>query len=331
MMLSKAILHILDFTSGVCVFSRQPLDFSDDMVLSYVEKHVAHVFSDTAQQRAQLSETTPFLKDLQAFETQEIDFIEWSVRASNALYEQLAISDLQTPMDVLAVEFTEDDQRFLAMICLLGKEAYTHQVADYNGVVSNEIIRHRAILPQPSQKAESYAIITSEHTVWLFEKKRKIDGGDVLVLQEKLLQCKPEPSVKEMVKAVSQIAEQVAEDYGLNPIETVSKAKYYMTQTAQDTQSFSAQEIGRHVFEDAPEMREAFVEQTQQVKMPERVRVTQPTAVRAAKNHKIRTDTGIEVTFPAEYFQNHEFIEFITQPDGTISIELRNIGKITNQ
>ena len=56
-----------------------------------------------------------------------------------------------------------------------------------------------------------------------------------------------------------------------------------------------------------------------------------PFAVKTGRNHKIKTDTGIEITFPADLFQNTEYIEFINNPDGTISIELKNIGKIINQ
>ena len=66
-------------------------------------------------------------------------------------------------------------------------------------------------------------------------------------------------------------------------------------------------------------------------KMPERVVVEKAVAKRVAKNHKIRTDTGIEVTFPAELGENPEFIEFVSAPDGLISIQLKNIGHIENR
>lgn len=65
--------------------------------------------------------------------------------------------------------------------------------------------------------------------------------------------------------------------------------------------------------------------------MPERVVVEKAVAKRVAKNHKIRTDTGIEVTFPAELGENPEFIEFVSAPDGLISIQLKNIGHIENR
>ena len=49
------------------------------------------------------------------------------------------------------------------------------------------------------------------------------------------------------------------------------------------------------------------------------------------RNHKIVTDTGIVLTFPAEYSHNTELIEFKSAPNGLIQIELKNIGSIENR
>ena len=37
----------------------------------------------------------------------------------------------------------------------------------------------------------------------------------------------------------------------------------------------------------------------------------------AVRNHKIRTDTGIEISFPAEMGSNSEYIEFVNEPNGS--------------
>ena len=65
--------------------------------------------------------------------------------------------------------------------------------------------------------------------------------------------------------------------------------------------------------------------------LPERVVVEKAVAKRVTKSHKIRTDTGIELTFPAEYGENSDFIEFFSTPDGRIEIALKNIGAIENR
>ena len=41
--------------------------------------------------------------------------------------------------------------------------------------------------------------------------------------------------------------------------------------------------------------------------------------------------TGIDITFPAEYGENPDFIEFVSGPNGLINIELKNIGHIENR
>ena len=54
-------------------------------------------------------------------------------------------------------------------------------------------------------------------------------------------------------------------------------------------------------------------------------------ATKVGEHHKIKTDTGIEISFPVEYMQNREFIEIKTNDDGTLRIELKNINKIVNK
>ena len=51
----------------------------------------------------------------------------------------------------------------------------------------------------------------------------------------------------------------------------------------------------------------------------------------AVRNHKIRTDTGIEISFPAEMGSNSDYIEFVNEPNGLISIELKKISSIENR
>ena len=51
----------------------------------------------------------------------------------------------------------------------------------------------------------------------------------------------------------------------------------------------------------------------------------------AVRNQKIRTDTGIVITFPAEMGGNSDYIEFVNAPNGLISIELKNIGSIESR
>ena len=78
-------------------------------------------------------------------------------------------------------------------------------------------------------------------------------------------------------------------------------------------------------------MRERYEEMAREEELPERVHVKKSVAHAANRSHRIRTDTGIEITFPAEYAQNPAFIEFTSTSNGLIRIELKNIGSIENK
>ena len=52
---------------------------------------------------------------------------------------------------------------------------------------------------------------------------------------------------------------------------------------------------------------------------------------KAEKVQKIKTDKGIEIIIPVDYMNSKEYVEFRNHPDGTISIQLKNITHITSK
>lgn len=45
----------------------------------------------------------------------------------------------------------------------------------------------------------------------------------------------------------------------------------------------------------------------------------------------LKTDTGIEINIPMEQYQDANQVEFITNPDGTISVLIKNINQISTR
>ena len=111
----------------------------------------------------------------------------------------------------------------------------------------------------------------------------------------------------------------------------VSKAKSLILQNAEESEVLSPVKLGQKVFAESTIMQDAFEKKVIEKEISQDVKIEHEAAVKTSKSHKIKTDTGIELSFPAEYFANQKFIEFINNPDGTISIELKNIGKIINK
>lgn len=332
MIINKAILHILDFNSGMCIISQKELDFSDIVIYEYMEKHLEHIKSDLSQKSGVFSPESSFLVQLKNYLAQAASFIELSASIGNILYEQISQAEQSVPTDLLVVDFSDNGNRYFALLLLTSKIAYTHQVSTSDGSIHNEIIRHHAILPNTTQKVDAYALIRcDDFAIGFIDKKRVIAAQEVYLLPDVLLQCTSTISGKEAIKAVSQIAEEIAEKHGANSAVILSKAKNYLLENAETSSSFSPTELGQEVFAGSQLMQQEFESQIIEAQLPQNVKVERTLAIKTAKNHKIKTDTGIEITFPAEYFENHDFIEFINNPDGTISIQVKNIGKILNR
>ena len=132
-----------------------------------------------------------------------------------------------------------------------------------------------------------------------------------MLIPDGLLQCVTGVSGKEVIDTVTRVVEEVAEEHGANTAVALAKVKAAVAEKVEDDEELPPWDIVDEVFEDEPVIKES---------------------VRAAvRNHKIRTDTGIEISFPAEMGSNSEYIEFVNEPNGLISIELKNIGSIENR
>ena len=78
-------------------------------------------------------------------------------------------------------------------------------------------------------------------------------------------------------------------------------------------------------------MQNEFRIQLQEAGLDKPVHVDRPYAQKTGRNHKIKTDTGIEITIPMEEYRNPDHVEFITNMDGTISVLIKNIGVLSSR
>lgn len=350
--INHAILHVFDFVSCVNVFAQAELDLSNKNVKRYVTTHARRALNNIDNMRGEFSDDSMFAEELRSYFRGQREFTDLSVQVAEFLAGELGHMEKTDSCDLLVVDFEDDpDQtvremtdeeaeavyeargkRYFALLLLESKQAYMHEVnRTEEGAVRNDIARHHAILPNPSQKVASYAVIESGTlNVAFCDKRRTIAGEERWIIPDGLLQCSMEASSKEVFETVARIVEEVAEEYGANTAVALSKAKAYVAENAEESEELAPWDMGEEVFEDEP-LQKRFEEALAEEEMPERVAVGKAVAQRVAKRHKVRTDTGIEISFPSEYVQNPDFIEFVNSPNGLISIELKNIGSIENR
>ena len=121
-----------------------------------------------------------------------------------------------------------------------------HRAVSGDGQVKAEIARHHAILPKPSQKTDSYALIRLDsEEIFFADRKRSIDGEDRFVLPELLLKCTSAVSGREAIKTLQEVAAAVAEKHGENSAVAVSKVKNFLIENAEISGTLAPQRLVR--------------------------------------------------------------------------------------
>ena len=81
---------------------------------------------------------------------------------------------------------------------------------------------------------------------------------------------------------------------------------------------------------DAPEMKQEFTERMEELHMARaQVKPRQEATVRRFQRQRLVTDTGIELSIPMEQYKDRDKVEVIVDEDGTTSVILRHIAKLT--
>ncbi len=332
--LKKAILHILDATSGVSVFSDTELDVGDASINNFITKHIEKIYEGSGLRNGEFADNSGFKYRVSEYLSGETNFVDFSRFVAERLYEAVKSEENVESCDVIVCECFANEEPTLAILKCDNKIGYTHQVSQSDGKVSNALINHYAILPNTAQKISECAFISEENmSVKYAGKKHRIDGESVDLIAEILLECYFDISVRESVNAVKKIAKKVTDENGGDSIETTAKMKEYITKNVEENEFefLEPKEIAKAVFDGRPAMRDEFMEKIEEAKVPERVEVTSYVTKKMSANVKLETDIGVELSFPAEYYRDSRYIEIINNEDGTISIRINNIGELINK
>ena len=329
---NRAILHILDFNSGITVFSEQELEISSDSVITFLTKHLEKSYHDQNSKSGIFNSDSKFKQQVIDYIEDRSDFIRFSVETAQLMHSALSQTDDLASADLLICDFTLTDKRFIALLKCNNRVGFIHQVNKVDGKIKNEIINHYAILPNLSQKIDEYAFIEVDSlAIQFFDKKCFMNGQDTYLLSEQILACSSGVSPKSTLKLVNVITRKIAENHGQSSVAAISKAKSYLVESTETSEYLDPVDLGRQVFSASSIMQAEYLEEAKKAGITESVKIDRDFCVKKGKSHKIKTDTGIEISFPVDYVDNKEYMEFINNPDGTLSIELKNIGKITNK
>ncbi len=263
-------------------------------------------------------------------------FVEVSRNVAVHLYE-IMNKNIEIPQaDFVVALFEGDTGRYLALLKMDYKTSYTHKTQSDAFGNSNEIIKFRAILPTETQKLSEAAIINLEDfTIFMIEKKYEVNGTKTNYFSKLFLNCSGALSPKSQLSIVTRTIDTVQKKYFNDgeQFEVQMETKQIIHDQLAETGIVDVPFVLDQVFKEKEEYKEEVQEKLEKYKMGADLRI-EPQAestTRKFEKQYLTTDTGVEIKIPMEQYQDGEHIEFITNPDGSISILIKNVGHITSK
>ena len=326
--IKKVIVHILDSTIGMPVLSDRELEYGSEFA-EFLKEHIARISSgDDGKNCRFYKEESEVYKMLVQYS--DDFFVDVSKDMAGFLYSIMNSNIDIPPADLLTVRFKHGDEEYLALLKMNYKESYTHRtLSSEDGGNCNEIIRHKSILPSESQRLSEAAIIRlKDLDVQVVEKKYEVNGEKVNYFSYLFLKCSGHMSHKSklsiVTKAVEAVQKEGYDEY--SQYEAQMKAKSIIQEELQEKGGFVVEEIAEKIFEEKPELKVAFQDKMEKYNMvKETIEPQSENTMRKFQSQHLFTDTGIEIKIPMEQYKNPKCVEFITNPDGTVSVLIKNI------
>lgn len=328
--LRKVILHVLDSTAGQPVLSDKPLEYGSEFS-DFIKEHIANIFGGDDSKRCEFhKKESEVYEVLNAYDDER--FVEISKDIANILYGIMNANIDIPSADLFVVRFSSNSLEYLGILKMNYKPKYTHRcVPEEDGLV-NEIFSYKEILPAGSQKlAEAAVIRLNDLAVWLVEKKAEINGKKEDYFSEYFLKCSAKMSDKKklavVTKAIETVNNNAYED--MYRYEPQMKAKALINTELEKNGGFTVERIADVVYADRPDLKTEFQDKMEQYNLiHEEVAPVSENTTKKYQKQCLITDTGIEIKIPMLQYEEDN-VEFITNPDGTVSLHIKNIGNIS--
>jgi len=321
----QAILHVLDTTLDAPVLSGGGMELTAEKT-AYIQNHIEKLLASDEIRQCRPLPDSAFRNELEHNQ----DFIDLSCRIAGVLFDYMHAHTTIPGADLAVVDFTRDGAPWLGILKLNYKNGYTHYTETVEGAPVNSIIQQRACLPTQSGKVEEGALVNlTDYSMRLLEKKYDIDGHKEFYLSSVVFQYTQAEPEKKKLQAIQEAAAQAVKDaYEDEPHADAQVAMLIANQAADNDNQVSVEQVRQQLAEEYPLAAVPFDDYVEKSEVLEEaaapVTVT-PARIRRMESRSIRTANGIEVKIPTELLNSDSELEFLHDPDGSVSLLIKNV------
>lgn len=327
--IQQAIMHIVD-GNNIAIISQYLLDINID-IHEFIVGHIYKVLTSDDCKTCHFSNTDDlFFNEIQSFNASN-DLIYTSTQLANRLQELLMRNPDIPSADVLYVTFIMDDTPHFAVMKMNYKPSFIHFVEVSNQMPKNTIIQQKTTLPNSTQKLDEAILVNlSEMSIKIIEKQYMIDGKRSPYLSEHYVVCSTEKSPKAQLKTLTKIADEMTTKYFHDDPNKKITFQKIISDSLQETGEINALSVVDDFSHSLPEMKVEFEAKVIESGIGEKtIQFENESLIKKAAKQTLKTDTGFVINIPIDQYGQNDTLEFINNPDGTLSILIKNIRNLS--
>lgn len=321
--IEQAIAHILNKAETIPIYSNTFLSLNPDLD-TYLSKTVEKTFYSDDIKECFFTENSRFWEQCEA---NSWDVVTISQSITREMFSIMRRNEEIPSADLLFGKIEIDKEKYFYMLKFDYKSAYTHFVEGGAGVSFVDIIRHQALLPaQPSKVQEAFFVKVDEPVTKVIEQKYSVDGIKDFYISTQILGCEISKSPRQKTTKLLRVAEKVGQLYYSEEDEIGVHISTAMYEELQKGNVLSVEKLGQRFFKQNPAAQAEFFERLLEddIKRDDELTLSERFQKKFQKQ-AIRTQSGVEIRIPTEIYSNADEVEFINNPDGTVSLLIKNI------
>ena len=328
--IDKIILHILDPSVGLPVFSEEEHPYSGE-IIEFMKIHIERIFNDINIKKSFFKDENNKVRQasLEISENPDL-FIGKTKEIAGTMYNLLAQNVDIPPYDLICSLFKGDGKGYLGFFIFNYKTSYIHYVEELETGRLNTVVKQSTTLSNINQKIDEFFIIDLENfSILLKEKKYDINGEKEFYLSQYLLKSTDVLSDKSKLDIVNKVSKKIVKDFYEDDVVKLAEIKTAMVESVEQSDSVDVDYIKTEVFKDNFDVQRIYdVEIEKKGLIDKTINIDQNLIKRIPTSQKLVMDNGIEIKVPIEYLDGSDTVEFLNNPDGTISVLLKNIRAI---
>lgn len=319
--IQQAVMHALDPNASMPIFSNQLLDLGT-AAEEYLTALVDNFFESDA------GKLTRFMPEA-GFPTLLTNLADNFIPASCSLAEEIFKVMQKNPAipagDLLCMLVQNEGLAHLVVMKLPFRSSFSHYFQNDTGSIA--IIKQQTLLPAVSAKIDEGFIINLQTLdITLTEKKYEIDGNKAFYLSAYILGCTDKLAEREKFTKIRRSVEKINNEYFSNDTGIESHAAVVLRNQLEGGQPVPVQQICQEIYTSHPEAAEKLQEtlERQHISGEDTVQVS-PKTVKRLEKQSLKSAHGIEIKIPVDLYRNTDSLEFVNNPDGTITLVIKDV------